>query len=473
MKNKQQKLSIALLIVVIGIIFFFFSKKNDENIITKKQVENINITSALGGRDITLAGRIQSREQAQLASEISTKILTMNIKEGDFVKKGEVLIVLENINQRLAVKNAQVAVNSAQLQLQKLRNNNELNNSNSVLANVIRQQEKSIELAKNTYLNVGLRAYPENEEETTPAPLILGNYNCNKEGEYIIDVYGSNAASGASMNISGLENDRISLSTDYPVPIGNCGLEIIFPKDFRKNRTWIIPVPNIRSAEYRAAKKQYETILAGKDLAVKTNTVLAEDISAAKDALSQAQLRLEVAQIQLEKTKIRAPFEGQITKIFSDPGDLATAYIPLLEMTSPGFEIITNISNEFLPQLNIGDITSVNINNRMYKIELQNIIQQSQKGGQKIPLRFEFIDTLPENIFDGMFIEIPLYFEQDSVFFVETDFVGFAYNGPFVNCLGKEALVSIENENDKGYWVSFINEVCKEDILLPHLLENN
>jgi len=460
----------AVALIQIGIIIFDKNIKKKDGISYVSEIKKYSFVTSNEKSQISFSGKVRSLDKSLLSPEVSGKIEKILVEPGDIVKKGEILAEIENINQRLALKNADISLNSAQLSLKKMQNNNLLSDEDSVISNVLRQQNVSIENFKNSYLNTDLRAYPEDYDESTPAPVISGNYSCEEEGSYIIKTYNSASSSGSSIYISGLEEGRTTVTTDYSIGLGNCGLEITFPKDFSRNKTWIIPVPNNRSSNYFNAKKNYENALSGKKIAIKTNSVLPEDISRQKDLVSQAALQREAALIQLQKTIIRSPFEGTITKVLQDLGGFASFGTPLFEVTSPQWEIITDISSSYMNDISKGQKAIALIEDKEYPVLIHSIVNHSESGSQKIPVSFLFEGGLPTNIFNEMFAEIVIDLEQKQTNFIEADFVGFGYNGPFINCNNAEYLVRILQENEKGYWIDFIDQACAEEILLPSLL---
>jgi hypothetical protein len=109
------------------------------------------------------------------------------------VRKGDTLFSLENIQERVAVQNAKVALRSAELALSDLENDNNSDLSGSLLSQTQKQQDILIRDAKTTFLNNELQAYPEKSDQSGGAPTLSGNYACLEEGEYILDIYSSSS----------------------------------------------------------------------------------------------------------------------------------------------------------------------------------------------------------------------------------------------------------------------------------------
>lgn len=315
-----------IIIVVFFVLFIvqkIVSSLSPKDKIVKKEdvlvVETFSLNKIKEGKLDTFCS-VEALVDTSIVSELGGKVTSVSISEGGQVKKGQTLFEVENISQRLAVQNARVSLKSAQLALSNLLNDNS-GDINSILGQTQNQQEITLASVKNDYFNTDLKAYPEDYDESSSAPTILGNYTCEAEGEYIIETYGSAATSGASIRMEGLETGRSSVSTDYEVPLGSCGLKIVFPKDFKKNKTWVIPVPNTRSSQFYAAKKDYESLKAGNILALNTTQASPEQISQERARVTQAQLQLEQAQFNLNKSYVKAPIDGIVTGFDLEVGD--------------------------------------------------------------------------------------------------------------------------------------------------------
>ena len=449
-------------------LYILFSKQIDTGE-TLNSEKTYSFSQGLRNKQIEFSGRIQSVDDIIIYPESSGILKEVFVTEGQEVKEGQTIAQLENVNQRLAVKNAQISLDTARIQLQKMQNNNELTDTNSVLSRIVDTQNSNISSFKSIYLNTDIRAYPEDYDESDSAPVLSGSYNCDVEGQYSIDVYGSAADSGASFSVSGLENGRASVSTDYAIPLGDCGLEIVFPKSFSKNKKWIIPVPNTRSSQYLSAQKNYESALSGKSLAIKQGTVDQADISHQKKIISQELLSLESAQVSLSKTIIKAPFDGLIYKKYVDAGRLVSPADSIFGMNSPSLELVSFVSLEKAKDIVIGKKVQIHIDEILYFGSVKSIVQSLDNNSQSLKVSFSFDEDVNQ-IIPGNLAKIIIENEQDQVF-IERDFIGFGYDGPFINCQGKSTLVNIQDEEKSGYWINSLQDMCDSDILLPHLIE--
>lgn len=325
-KNWKAVLAIIIIVFLAQKIYANFFKAVDEVVLVEKDfVELYAIGSEKTGMLESFCS-VEASDDAALVAETGGKVREVYVSEGAIVEKGQKIFSLDNIPQRVAVENAKVSLTSAKLALADLLKKNDSSSSSSILKQTQQQQENLVTNARNTYLNNDLRAYPEDFDEESPAPIISGNYTCDTEGVYTIDVYASAAESGASMRITGLEDARSSASISYPTPLGDCGLEIVFPEDFRKNKVWTVAIPNTRSSSHFQAKKAYETAVSGKDIVLNNTQASPEQIARERARVSQAQLQLQSAYETLSKATVVAPVAGTLSEFDVQVGDFISAF---------------------------------------------------------------------------------------------------------------------------------------------------
>lgn len=365
-KNLVKKHWKKILVIIIILVFVqkisarFGQDSTPTQDIEKSPVELFTLGQTKGSYLDSFCS-VETVGDANIITEAAGKITSVKISEGDDVKKGDTLFTLENIQERVSVQNAKVALRSAELALSELVNNNNSSLSGSVLSQTKEQQAILVRDAQSTYLNTDLQAYPEKTDQSGSAPTISGNYACAKEGEYVLDVYSSGSDSGASIRLSGLESGMISLSTDYAVGLGSCGLEIVFPEVFQKNATWVIPVPNTRGAGYLSAKNNYENALSGKDIALNNVTASPEVIAQQKARVTQAQLQLESAYDALSKTTIKAPIAGVVSSFDLDTGDFVSNMQNVARVQSLGItELVAHVNGDESAFIKPGNDVSVN-----------------------------------------------------------------------------------------------------------------
>ncbi len=175
--------------------------------------------------------------------------------------------------------------------------------------------------------------------------MISGNYTCETEGEYALNVYASSTISGASMRYSGLEEGTGSVVTgSFGSKLGQCGLELIFPENFSKQEDWVIPIPNNRSSQYFTRKKVYENAIEGKNLVINQTEASPQEIAQERSRVEQARLRYQLAAENLSKTIVRATAAGTLAGFNLDDGQFVLSNASVAQIkTVDQLELVTYV----------------------------------------------------------------------------------------------------------------------------------
>lgn len=90
-----------------------------------RPVRTITIEKRESGTPVTLTGRIEAEDEAQLGFRIAGRIKENNVSRGERVEPGQVLVRLESQNEMNALRVAQASLATAQAQLTQARNHYE------------------------------------------------------------------------------------------------------------------------------------------------------------------------------------------------------------------------------------------------------------------------------------------------------------------------------------------------------------
>lgn len=238
----------------------------------------------------------------------SGRIADVFVKEGQEVKKGEVLVKLSAPEQEGALLQAKSSLDLAQAQFASLNNQ---------YSNTEKQQDLIVKNAYQVLLSSGLEGVPDKQTSNIP-PVISGTYTCDKEGTYLIKPYRSgDGDSGYSFSFSGIENEVASVKFTNAIPLGNCGLQIRFNEaNFESNINWTINIPNTKGSTYLANKNAYEL---AKETRSKVLDELLMNIGKTDTGISVAKATIEAARGAYEavlgayqNNLIVAPVDGVI-----------------------------------------------------------------------------------------------------------------------------------------------------------------
>ncbi len=332
-------------ILFIGIVGISVSGSGNRNITTyTTQLQSIT-------DQVILSGRTEPMNFVDLGFADSGRVQKVYVTEGQQVRQGQVLAELEMGDLSAQLLNAQAGLRIAEANARQLATNVE---------KITNEQNALVETAKRALFG-SLEAYPKDNFSVLLPPVITGSYQGNTSGEYILDLYASQSDTGVSVRYSGIESGVVPVTVGTRIPLGTKGLFIQFPDSSGyANTQWIIPVPNIRSAQYPLLLNNYQSAQATRDRVI---TAAQADIINNNDSIANArvdQARAVVNQIisAIGKRKIIAPFSGTISKVALKEGE---STIGISKDTSPGVSMLATDQYKVvikIPEIDIARIQS-------------------------------------------------------------------------------------------------------------------
>ena len=354
---------------------------------------------------VSETGFVRPSREVAMAFERSGRVVSIPVSEGDVVVEGANLISLDTSERQVELATAYARLQAEQVRLNELTAGADnvslgvaaaavdtaeiaVENAKTNLQEVISQQDQLVANSKKTLRTSNLAAYLISDESesdlyTFTAPTISGTYNSDEEGVYRIELYNSKGVSGSSYLMTGLEAGTEQVSTINPTPIGTRGLYIQFPEDFAKRTLWEIPIPNTRSTNYLANLNAYNAAVKTRDVAIKTaetairsaeaslaqsqkqytqvsSSARDERVEAQRALVMQMRAAVQSAEIALEKSSLKAPFTGIVTKVATEEGEIISPSVPVLSLISEErFELKVNISESDIQEITIGDKATV------------------------------------------------------------------------------------------------------------------
>lgn len=149
-KKKRKRLIIAgvIVLLLVLLVIWFISQ-------SRQAVDNLYSTAVVSRGDLDIyysfSGNTQIDDVQNIVSAQSWKIEEIKVKEGDKIKKGDVLYVINEEDYNLAIANAQIAVETAQLGVSSTAAS--MNQQLSQALGSLNQAKLSKEDAERTYNN--------------------------------------------------------------------------------------------------------------------------------------------------------------------------------------------------------------------------------------------------------------------------------------------------------------------------------
>jgi multidrug efflux pump subunit AcrA (membrane-fusion protein) len=326
--NKKNKIKLSIVLVIVFILYrIIFGGSNEEVEIksdSPKIVETLSLINQTSSGNIELTGTTKAIEGIDISIETSGKIKSISKKEGSLVKKGEVIMTLENTEEILNYRRAETDLENERINLDNMVS--EANgDSSSLQSSLVLQQERAVENARIALLSNSLEAIPQSRTSTLVPPTITGSYS-GPIGQYKLEI--ERKSNYIYVETFGIEKtDTEKLLENKSTKLGTHGLYIQFPGDISDyvNTIWYIDLPNTKSTSYASFDNAYRTALNTRDVTLRQSEVTNNDLASQRNLVEQKEISLQQANLLLEKTILRAPFDGELISFNHSVGETITA----------------------------------------------------------------------------------------------------------------------------------------------------
>ena len=370
---------VIIVIAVVAVIAMFRFLKPEKPEIDQVAdtfvAKPVEITKAKRGEiraELQLSGTIEAIAQVNVFPKIAGRVITLPTKEGEKVKVGQTLAVIEHEELKLSVQQAEAVLDSAKAaysqteQLAEVRVHTQVSQARAQLQATeisLKQVKDLAEIRTVTQIDqaeAGLKSLEANLEKIksgardedrrqTEAGLNQAKSNLlNAENNYarIENLYKNGAISQQSF-----ENTKTQLDiASAQHKIATEQLQLITSGAREEDITAMEAQVEQAKASLRLAHTQAETKTWQKDIALAQSQVEAAqagltsaqalvkaeswkaEITSAKTSLTQAEIALKLARKKLRDATIEAPISGIISQRFLDLGGMAAPTAPLFEI---------------------------------------------------------------------------------------------------------------------------------------------
>ena len=355
---------ILVLIVIVGsVIFVTRSKGNDipTEIYTVEQRDVIE--------EVVIAGSIDSVSRVDLSFNVSGRVETIRVEEGDEVQAGDSIATLDADELEAELRNAQAELASVRADADVTTV--DIDAALQQLEKTKKEQDTRVQNAYRALLNNDLRVYAEDPSDEAEAPLVSGTYT-GAEGVYTLSAYNSASDSGYSYRFSGLERGTGTVYVDAPGRLGTQGLFLTFSEESVYTDTdWTLPIPNTRSSTYQQVLNTYNEAVATRDRVVADaeddyDRLRAQEETTttrtpkAQARLLQAEARVDAIRAQISERVLRAPFAGVVASLDLEVGEIVGQNDVVATLVNDkGYEMIVEVPEIDVAKLSVGDPVEV------------------------------------------------------------------------------------------------------------------
>jgi multidrug efflux pump subunit AcrA (membrane-fusion protein) len=333
---------------------------------------------------VTASGEVTPVDQVQLGFAVSGLVAEVNVKEGDVVKAGQVLVSLANIDQlNAAVKAAQQNLASAQKDLETLNTNAPVVLADAQLAMVNAQQQ--LDDAKKHRKVKGIARCSQDkidvlQEVLDGAKLRLQRAKDNTRDNGIT----------YKRQLSAAQSDYDVANANYIYCIGYTDLEVA------ESDASI----SLANATVTQTTSRYEILKAN-------NGLDPDEVAKLQAAITNAESALASAQNALKQATILAPMDGTVINLDVEKGQLAVPgqqIILLGSLDKLQFET-TDLSERDIARVAVGQPASVSLDalESSFPGKVSYITPKSTKVGGDVVFKVTItFDEQPNGVLWGM-----------------------------------------------------------------------
>lgn len=397
------KVGTGVLVLVVGVSTAVLMTKGSESLVTPTaQMHSVEVKSvselSSGATPLSLVGSVSSKSEATVRAERSGQIVAVYASLGQNISAGAVAAEIENASERAAVLQAEGGLDAAQANLAKTTGGVRTEQKSTLEVNVT-TATAGLESARSSALNTLLSAYASmdsgirgtTDKMFTNPGSVNSQFNIlSSDSRLTIQVESGRDTLTKYLAREAAISNSLTSSSNLVAEISIAQDEVRAARNFLDlvvsalNKA--IPTSSVSTtaiatylAEATAVRTSLTTTLsaltsatqslssAQSALDVARNSLeqgvtggQAEDVSAAKAAVKQAQGGLAAARANLEKTIIRAPISGTVNSFSLKRGDYVQMSSPVLTIANNGsLEVITYVSENDAKEIAVGQAVSI------------------------------------------------------------------------------------------------------------------
>lgn len=394
---KNKKLSIPTAIILIIILYFAFSGSNNNS------VKAVTIKPSDFTQEVRLTGKVVAQNKVSMGFESSGRVSAVNVKVGDVVKKGTVLASISNGDLYASVQQKQALVDAENAKLSEVSNGSRPEDI-SIAESDVASAQVSAEQSLGSMVDQIKDSYSKFDDVMrNKIDQLYINPDSNYPGVKNFDVPLDNAnlqnklqmerfTAGQTDKKWGESTMALTSKNLTDDNITEAKTNLAFMRDWLNDVAIVVVSlsnnPSVTSAQIsqyktdissarltiltaisslNAAEQTYRTAIVAlkksqDQLALKKVGGTADQISTQQAQVKSAEASLANAYALLNKTLITAPFDGTITKVDVDAGEIASPNTPVIDMIGGGqYKIESYVSESDIAKMSIGQSADVTL----------------------------------------------------------------------------------------------------------------
>ena len=276
---------------------------------------------------LSYSGSLQPEEEVNIVPGVAGRVETVLVESGDEVRTGDPIAIVEDDTYLAQIKQAEAALTTARLNLAKM----ELGSRPEEIA----ASQAAVELAKAALNDVATV----DDNERTRAAAELANAE-------------------AALRTAQTEYDKIAWAGDVGTTPQAAALQqatIAYERSLANYNLDTNP------SDSQLSPLMLQLAQAELNLALRIKPFREVDFATARAGIAQAEAALDLANLQLEETTIRAPFDGTIADLNITEGSRVNQQAPIASLISNELEAVINVEESRIGQVETGQNASLNV----------------------------------------------------------------------------------------------------------------
>jgi HlyD family secretion protein len=359
---------------------------------------------------VSASGTVAGVDESDVAAEVGGRLAHLRVREGDPVRRGQLLAQLETPLLQAQVKQAQAALKTAQAQLEQA--------SRPPLASEVARVEAEVQQS-NEVAEAQLEAARKKLQELNQGP--TREEREQARGQAMQALAERDQRQREAVRLKQLYLDGYVTLQDYERAQTQARVaENLYLSSFNRYRQQQLGTRDEVRAQGQAQLTQAQASWQGarRSGAARLQNLRdqprKEDVEVAQARLREAQENLKVAQERLRQAEVRAPYDGLVTRIFLKAGQLTGNGAPILHLVrDQALEIQVNVDEVNLGRLKVGQpaLVSNDAYPETFPARVREIAPQvlSERGTIKLKLDPQ---NPPGWLRPGQTVSVNILFEQ-------------------------------------------------------------
>lgn len=388
---------------------------------------------------LTYPGNVAARAQVVLVSEVPGRVLRLHVALGSEVRAGDLVAEVDSATYELQLAQARAGGAAARAKLAAVESGSRreqvglaeanLRTARSRLegmkdggrAEMIAQAEANLRAAEARLARAKKGATPEQLAQAE-AQWRLARNNEYYQQQYADALGRALSSMSDEVDVGALRHAQLGVAYEQTkiaeaqlaqVRAGATEEEIIQAEAAVEVARQQVEMARRPFTQHEVVQAEAAVRAAEQQLALAVAPFTAEELNAARAALDQAQASVDLAELQLKKTRIIAPIDAVVAQRMVHEGAMLGAGSPVAALVSRDTEVVVNVDEARIGQLQLGQAATITVSaypGRRFPGEVAAIAPAVEARGRTVAVKVR--PRAGEGLMDGMFAQVSIVTDE-------------------------------------------------------------